>query len=76
MRNTPIIAKATVKQIRNDPNILTQNLGVLTILKTDIAPRIEKNISQAIMNSIIPQVEVKFQKLKQTWILTTARSHI
>ena len=29
MRNTPIIVKATVEQIRNDPNILTQNLGVL-----------------------------------------------
>ena len=26
MRNTPIIAKATVEQIRNDKNILNQNL--------------------------------------------------
>ena len=57
MRNTPIIAKATVEQIRNDPNILTQNIGVLSILKKEIAPSIQKNINHAIMNSIIPQVE-------------------
>ena len=59
MKNTPTIVKAVVEQMKKDPNAFNQNLVIMSALKNEIAPTIEKNINKTILNSIIPQVESK-----------------